>query len=56
MFEVKDIMTRNVVCINKDTPIFDAIRLMSKKSITGIPVVEDDMTLSGILSEQDVLR
>jgi len=56
MFEVKDIMTRNVVCINKDTPIFDAIRLMSKNNITGIPVVEDDMTLSGILSEQDVLR
>lgn len=26
------------------------------KNITGIPVVEDDMTLAGILSEQDVLR
>jgi CBS domain-containing protein len=29
---------------------------MSKNNITGIPVVEDDMTLVGILSEQDVLR
>jgi CBS domain-containing protein len=29
---------------------------MAKNNITGIPVIEDDMTLIGILSEQDVLR
>ncbi|MBN1806974.1 MAG: CBS domain-containing protein [Sedimentisphaerales bacterium] len=56
MAEVKDIMTKKVVCIKKDTPVVDAIRLMSEKNITGIPVVEDDMTLLGIISEQDVLR
>ena len=56
MLEAKDIMTRNVVCIKKNIPVVDAIRLMSKHNITGIPVVEDDMTLIGILSEQDVLR
>ena len=56
MLEAKDIMTRNVVCIKKDTLVVDAIRLMSKNNITGIPVVEDDMTLAGILSEQDVIR
>jgi CBS domain-containing protein len=56
MLEAKDIMTRNVVCIKKNIPVVDAIRLMSKNNITGIPVVEDDMTLVGILSEQDVLR
>ncbi len=56
MLEAKDIMTRNVVCIKKTIPVVDAIRLMSKNNITGIPVVEDDMTLVGILSEQDLLR
>ena len=56
MLEAKDIMTKNVVCIKKYMPVVDAIRLMSKNNITGIPVVEDDMTLVGILSEQDVLR
>lgn len=56
MLEAKDIMTRNVVCIKKNISVVDAIRLMSKNNITGIPVVEDDMTLIGILSEQDVLR
>ena len=56
MLEAKDIMTKQVVCIRKDTPIFEAIRLMAEKNITGIPVVEDDLTLAGMLSEQDVLR
>lgn len=56
MLEAKDMMTTQVICIRKDTPIFEAIKLMAKNNITGIPVVEDDMTLVGILSEQDVLR
>jgi CBS domain-containing protein len=56
MLEAKDIMTKKVVCITQDTPVVDAIRLMVKNNITGVPVVEDDMTLLGIISEQDVLR
>ncbi len=56
MLEAKDIMTKKVVCIRKETPIFEAIRLMADNNITGIPVVEDDLTLVGMLSEQDVLR
>jgi CBS domain-containing protein len=56
MLEARDIMTKQVICIRKDTPIFEAIRLMVQNSITGIPVVEEDMKLVGMLSEQDVLR
>lgn len=56
MLEAKDIMTKDVICIHKDTPIFQAIDMMVNNDITGIPVVENDMTLVGILSEQDVLR
>jgi len=56
MLEAKDIMTKDVICIHKDTPIFQAINLMVKNDITGIPVVGNDMALIGILSEQDVLR
>jgi len=56
MLQAKDIMTRQVVCIRKETPIIEAIQLMADNNITGIPVVEDDLTLIGMLSEQDVLR
>ncbi len=56
MLQAKDIMNKKVICINKETLVIEAIRVMSKHNITGIPVAEDDMTLVGIISEQDVLR
>lgn len=56
MLKARDVMTKSVVCIRKDTPIVEAIQHMVQNKVTGIPVVEEDMTLLGILSEQDVLR
>ena len=44
MIEAKDIMTKSVVCVTKDIPVVDAIKLMSKNNITGIPVVEGRQT------------
>ena len=55
MLKVKDIMTKNVISVKKDTPIFQAIEILADNDITGIPVVEDDMTVVGILSEKDIL-
>ncbi|MHC4593381.1 MAG: CBS domain-containing protein [Planctomycetota bacterium] len=56
MRKVKDIMTKEIITVTKDTPIFQVLELLAKKNITGIPVVEDDMTLVGIVSEKDLLR
>ncbi len=56
MFEAQTIMNTNVISVKKDTPIYDAIRLLVDNNITGLPVVNDDMTLCGIISEKDVLR
>jgi CBS domain-containing protein len=56
MLEAKDIMNKNVICIKKDMLVIDAIKIMSKHNITGIPVAEENNTLIGIISEQDVLR
>ena len=56
MFKTKEIMTKGAICIHKDTPILEAIQIMVNNGITGVPVVEKDMTLLGIVSEQDVLR
>jgi len=56
MLQAKDIMTSEVICVCKDTPIVEAIQVMADNNITGVPVVEEDRTLIGVLSEQDVLR
>ena len=55
MLKAKDIMVEIVISVKKDTSIYDALELMTKHRIAGIPVVEDDMTLIGIISEKDVL-
>ena len=56
MFQTKDVMTKDVICVNIDTSIFEAIEIMANNGVSGVPVVEEDMTLVGILSEHDVLR
>ena len=56
MFKAKDIMTKNVICVKKDTPIYQSVELMAKHKVTDIPVVEEDMSLVGVISEKDVLH
>ena len=56
MLKAKDIMTKQVITVRKDTPIVEAVELLAKNDITGVPVVEDDMTLVGVVTEKDVLR
>ncbi len=56
MLKAKDIMTREVITVTEHTPIFQALELLAKNNITDIPVVEDDMTLVGVVTEKDVLR
>lgn len=56
MLKAKDIMTKKVISVKKEMPIYKVVELLIKHGITGIPVVEDDMTLAGILTEKDVLK
>jgi len=56
MLKVRDIMTKDVISVKKDTPIYDAAEVLLTNQITGVPVVEEDMTLAGILTEKDALR
>ncbi len=55
MFKASTIMTKDVICVSKETGIYEAIETMVEKNITGLPVVDEDMSLVGIISEKDVL-
>ena len=56
MFEAKTIMTTDLVTVKRETGIYEAIRTMVENNITGLPVVNDDMSLAGIITEKDVLK
>jgi CBS domain-containing protein len=55
MFDTKNIMTADVISVKKDTPIDDAVDLLVENNVTGLPVVDDDMNLVGVISEKDML-
>lgn len=50
------IMKAKVVTVTPDTSIVDAANIMLRQRISGLPVVDKDGTLVGILSEGDFLR
>ena len=56
MFEIRSIMITDIVYTRTDTPIYDAVEMLVEHNVTGLPVVNNDMTLAGVLTEKDVLR
>jgi CBS domain-containing protein len=53
--ELKDIITREVVTIGTQAPLQEAARIMARKNISSILVMEKDTAL-GIISERDFLH
>lgn len=50
------IMTKYVTTVTPHTPIRDAANIMLRCHLSGVPVVDDDGALVGIVSEGDFLR
>lgn len=51
-----DVMTRNVVSVKPEATVLQAARLMLQHHISGLPVIDADGRLIGVLSEGDFLR
>jgi CBS-domain-containing membrane protein len=54
--QVKDVMTLSVISIGADEPIVKAARLMLQNRISGLPVINKEGTLVGMVTEGDFLR
>jgi CBS domain-containing protein len=54
--KASEVMTRNVVTVGRGTPVAKAIRVMLDNHVSGLPVLDDDGKLAGILTEGDLLR
>jgi len=55
MLKAKDIMTRDPVSVTPETDIADAARLLLEKKINGVPVVNDQGVLEGIITQSDLI-
>ena len=51
----RDIMTVQVSSVRRTTPLTEVAALMADKGISGVPVLEKDGTVAGVISEKDFL-
>jgi CBS domain-containing protein len=50
MFKAKEMMTKVVICAWPEMPIYDAIRTLADRKITGLPVVDAELKLVASIS------
>ena len=52
---IEEVMTRDVITVAPTAPIHKAAQLMVEHGVSGLPVVDDDGRLVGIISEGDLI-
>ncbi len=52
---VKDVMTEKVITVRKDTSVEELSQLLLKHNITGVPVVDKDGVLQGMVTDADII-
>jgi CBS domain-containing protein len=55
VMQIKDVMTKRVVTVGPRTPLKDVARTMVQRRVSGMPVVDDDGSVLGVVSEGDIL-
>ncbi len=55
MIKVKDIMTKEVITITKDSSIIEAAKLMADKSVSSLVVIEKSKPV-GVVSENNIVK
>lgn len=51
----RDLMTREVVTVNRETTVKEVVRLLLEHKISGLPVVDKENRVIGIVSEGDLI-
>lgn len=55
MIKAKDIMTKDVITIKPDVGIEELAKILVEHKISGVPVVNDEGELIGIITENDLI-
>lgn len=51
----REIMTPHVICVQPDIPVDEVARILLKNRITGVPVIDSEGRVLGVVSEFDLL-
>lgn len=56
MIKAKDIMSTVVITVSPDTTVEELGRLFIEKGISGVPVVDAEQNLFGVVTENDLIK
>ena len=56
MPKVADVMTREVITVTPETPLRDLAVLLAEHKINGVPVVDDEGDVIGVVCESDLVN
>ena len=56
MLQARDIMTREVITTSPETPVAELSKLLENRKIGGVPVVDQDGRLVGIVTQNDLVE
>ena len=52
---VKEIMTKDVITVPPAMPVREVANLLSERNVSGVPVIDDEGRVLGVVSELDVV-
>lgn len=55
MLTVRDVITRSVVSVHQETPLREVAQALIDHGISGVPVLDEDGAVLGVVSEADLL-
>ena len=55
MVQAKDIMTQEVITVKETTPVSEVAQILTEKHISGVPVLNPNHEVVGIVCESDII-
>ncbi|GAH10575.1 unnamed protein product, partial [marine sediment metagenome] len=52
--KIKEVMILDLTSVSADTPIKEAVKIMSLQRMVGLPVVDNNQNVIGIITESDI--
>ncbi len=56
LVKAKSIMTKKMITVSKQSSLYEAIELLIKNKISGLPVVDSENCLLGVVTEKDIME
>jgi len=54
--KIKNVMVRDLTSVSEDCTIKEVVKILSRQRLRGLPVVDNDQNVIGIITESDIIK